>query len=78
MGWFKKTPRDLYLEAGWYYVEKRNYRQALALYQEAASKGEPSAQFQCGWMYEHGEGTSVDKARALFWEMAWTRMRRRA
>ncbi len=67
MGWFKKTPRDLYLEAGWYYVEKRNYRQALALYQEAASKGEPSAQFQCGWMYEHGEGTSVDKARALFW-----------
>lgn len=40
---------------------------ALQAYLKAAEQGHVGAQFQCGSMYYHGEGTAVNMAKALYW-----------
>ena len=39
----------------------------LALLEKAAELGHAEAQFQCGRMYDRGEGTPADKTKALHW-----------
>ncbi len=39
----------------------------LALREKAAELGHTEAQFQCGRMYDRGEGTPADKTKALHW-----------
>lgn len=40
---------------------------AAKLYQQAAVKGHPHAQYQLAWCFEHGRGLEVDVAEALKW-----------
>lgn len=40
---------------------------ALRAYLKAAEQGHVLAQFQCGLMYYYGEGTAVNKEKALYW-----------
>ena len=40
---------------------------ALYWYEQAAGQGHPEAQFNAAVMYEQGQGTPVDKAKALYW-----------
>lgn len=45
----------------------RDYHRALALYCEAARRGDPNAYFQLGWMYLNGRGVGRDDASAVMW-----------
>ena len=45
----------------------KDYAKALSFFQQAAEQGHAKAQFNCGVMYDNGEGTAADKAKALYW-----------
>ena len=45
----------------------RNYGQALALYCQAAQRGDPQAFFNLGWMYLNGRGVARDDRTAVMW-----------
>ena len=45
----------------------KDYKRALAIFEALAERGNVNAQFNCGIMYDHGEGTAVDSAKALTW-----------
>ena len=45
----------------------QDYGRALALYCEAANRGEAKAFFTLGWMFLHGRGVSRDDAIAVGW-----------
>ncbi len=46
---------------------EKKYEQAFALFLQAAEQGHAKAQFLCGLMYNNGEGTAMDSAKALYW-----------
>ena len=45
----------------------QNYRRALALYCQAAQRGDPQALFHLGWMYLNGRGVARNDATAVMW-----------
>ena len=45
----------------------RNYGQALALYCQAAQRGDAQAFFNLGWMYLNGRGVARDDRTAVMW-----------
>lgn len=45
----------------------RDYRHAVALYCEAARRGDPAAFYHLGWMYLNGRGVAHDDATAVMW-----------
>lgn len=44
-----------------------DYPAALAFVERAAERGSADAQFSCGYMYDHGEGTAVNMEKAFYW-----------
>lgn len=46
---------------------QNDYEQALILFEKAAELGLSSAQYNCGIMYNNGEGTKVNKEKSLYW-----------
>ena len=44
---------------------KLDYSKAIADCQAAAAQGNPDAQFDLGWCYEHGEGMPLDYGKAV-------------
>lgn len=46
---------------------RRDYGRALALYCEAARRGDPRAFYGLGWMYLNGRGVARDEAMAVMW-----------
>ncbi len=49
------------------YYSKRDYASALEVFEKAADKGDPDAQYQIGHMYFHGEGVDKDYTKAKEW-----------
>ena len=47
--------------------EARNYSDALNWYEQAAAKGDPTAENLIGWIYQKGLGVKEDDAEALKW-----------
>lgn len=45
----------------------KDYEKALSLFEKTAEQGLVTAQFNCGIMYNNGEGTAKDEAKALMW-----------
>jgi len=45
----------------------RDYQRALALYCQAARRGDPQAFFNLGWMFLNGRGVARDEAAAIMW-----------
>ena len=45
----------------------RDYHQALALYCQAARRGDPNAFFHLGWMYLNGRGVARNDPTAVMW-----------
>jgi soluble lytic murein transglycosylase-like protein len=45
----------------------QDYPRALALYCQAARRGDPRAYFNLGWMYLNGRGVARDDATAIMW-----------
>ncbi len=46
---------------------KRNLSKAYSYFRKAAIRNDALAQNNLGWMYEHGEGTTKDVSKALYW-----------
>ena len=46
---------------------KQDYAQAIEWYQKAADHGDAGAEFNLGWLYEHGVGVAKDEAQAAAW-----------
>ena len=46
---------------------EKDYARAFYCFEKAAEQGSDAAQYNCGLLYEHGEGTAEDKAKALMW-----------
>ena len=65
LGWMK-SPEELFKE-GWTAYQAKDYAKALPLFEKSAEKGHDTAQYDAGYMYEHGEGTAVNYAKALMW-----------
>jgi uncharacterized protein len=47
--------------------QQHESQQALKLLRPFAERGYPEAQFDIGWLYEHGEGVKQDKTEAYKW-----------
>jgi len=47
--------------------KEKNYYEALEWFRKASDKGDASAQYFLGWMYETGTGVTKDDAEALRW-----------
>jgi len=45
----------------------RDYEKALYIFAALARQGYAEAQYNCGLMYDRGEGMTTDKAKALYW-----------
>ena len=45
----------------------QDYHRALALYCQAAQRGDPQAFFSLGWMFLNGRGVARDEAAAVMW-----------
>lgn len=54
-------------EIGEKYSGEKNYTQAVFWCQKAAEQGDTGTQYNLGWCLENGEGTAIDKAKALDW-----------
>jgi len=52
---------------GYAAAEAGHFVEALKLFEAAAQKSEPIAQFNLGNLLNHGEGVPADKERAFFW-----------
>ena len=46
---------------------KQDYAQAIEWYRKAADHGDAAAEFNLGWLYEHGAGVEKDEAQASAW-----------
>lgn len=49
------------------YYEDQNYEKAFIKFTEAAIRDHPEAQFELGYLYESGLGTSEDRSQAIYW-----------
>ena len=58
--------RSLY-KKGNEFRHKKRYREAFELYQRAANEGNCEAMNCIGWMYQQGQGVSVDYQKAMEW-----------
>ncbi|MDY0883125.1 tetratricopeptide repeat protein [Dongia soli] len=55
------------VKSGWDAFEKGDYKQALAIWEPQAEKGDPNLQLLVGSMYDYGQGVTTDKKEALKW-----------
>lgn len=61
-----KTAEELFYE-GVRYCDANDYVKALHLFEQVAQQGYPDAQYNCGIMYQHGQGYAIDMKKALYW-----------
>jgi hypothetical protein len=55
------------LEDGAAAIQRGDFAEALRLWKPLAEKGDPTAQYNLGLMYEKGDGVAKDDAEALRW-----------
>ena len=58
---------DQRLQEGVAAYQAGDYATALPIFEELGEMNAPNVMFACGQMYYNGQGTDVDKARALWW-----------
>ena len=63
----KLTRADSLYNSGEKFYNEKQYLQAFALYLKAARAGHTLAMNQVGWMYQRGEGITIDYQKAMEW-----------
>jgi hypothetical protein len=48
-------------------LDSKDYVEAMRWYRKAADQGDADAQYNIGWLYEHGRGVAQDYAEAMRW-----------
>mgnify|MGYP005806872757 CR=1 FL=1 len=61
------TPNDVLFDEANRQWDNGNMKQAFKLFQQAANCGDLNAQNSLGYFFDHGYGTKVDKAKAMYW-----------
>jgi TPR repeat protein len=73
--WFKRSSDGGYTLAMFTFAQHyeqgvcvtKDLQEAFTLYEKAAYRKHPGAQYKLGWMYEQGRGTDTDAAKAAVW-----------